>query len=321
VAEPPAGEQPPPGEAADAGVRAAADLRAEISRGQALDRELARDLGRPEPSATSAAGAYADEVGRRPLLDAASDPALVRAAQRGDPAARARLVETCLPLIAATARTYRTGHVHRLELLQEGVVGLLRALERFEPDRGIPFWGYATWWVRQAMQQLVAELTRPVVLSDRALRHLARLKDVHRDAVQRSGGVEPGRTELAERSGLSLEQVDALLATEGPPRSLEEPASGHDGEVGTFGELLADPLAENEYEHVLSAIEVEGLHAMLAGLSDRERLVLRARYGLDGDELSLRDVGARLGLSGERVRQIERRALAKLETAAAGSPG
>jgi RNA polymerase sigma factor (sigma-70 family) len=130
--------------------------------------------------------------------------------------------------------------------------------------------------------------------------------------VQRSGGVEPGRTELAERSGLWLEQVDALLATEGPPRSLDEPTSGHDGEIGTFGELLADPLAEDEYEHVLSAIEGVALRALLAGLSDRERQVLRLRYGLDGDELSLREVGDRLGLSGERVRQIERRALGKL---------
>src|SRR4051794_41208341 len=107
-------------------------------------------------------------------------------------------------LVAGAAATYRTGQVSRVELLQEGVVGLLRALEGFDPDRGVPFWGYATWWVRQAMQQLVSELTRPVVLSDRALRHLARLKDAHRDALA-AGGREPGREELARRTGLDVD--------------------------------------------------------------------------------------------------------------------
>jgi RNA polymerase primary sigma factor len=291
--------------------RSGDELRAEISRGQRLDRDLARDLGRPEPARSVGAPGYMASLAQRPALHGASELALVRAANAGDPAARARLVDAFMPLISASARTYRSSHVHRVELLQEGVVGLLRALERFDPDRGIPFWGYATWWVRQAMQQLVSELTRPVVLSDRALRHLARLKEAHHDAVQDSGR-QPGRGELAERSGLSLDQVDALLATERAPRSLQEPVAGAEGEIGTFGDLLDDPLAEDEYEHVLSAIEVDALRALLAGLSDRERQVLRLRYGLDGDELSLREVGDRLGLSGERVRQIERRALGKL---------
>jgi RNA polymerase primary sigma factor len=163
------------------------------------------------------------------------------------------------------------------------------------------------------MQQLVAELTRPVVLSDRALRHLARLKQAHRDTVQQTGR-EPTRDELATRAGLSLEQVNDLLATERAPRSLQEPVDGSDKDIGTFGELLEDPLLEDEYERVLSAVEIEELHALLAGLTDRERDVLRARYDLDdsGDDPSLRVVGERLGLSGERVRQIERRALNKL---------
>jgi RNA polymerase sigma factor (sigma-70 family) len=287
------------------------DLRAEISRGQRLDRDLARELGRPEPHRSGGAPGYMEALAERAAVPAAEELELVRAAKAGDPAARARLVDTFMPLISASARTYRSTHVHRVELLQEGVVGLLRALERFDADRGIPFWGYATWWVRQAMQQLVSELTRPVVLSDRALRHLARLKEAHHDAMRHSGR-EPDRTELAERSGLSLDQVDALLATERAPRSLQEPVQGDDGEIGTFGDVLVDPLADDEYEHVLSTVEAGELRALLAGLSDRERQVLRMRYGLDGDELSLRDVGGRLGLSGERVRQIERRALAKL---------
>ena len=288
------------------------DLRAEISRGHRLDRDLARDLGRREPVRSARAGEYADDLVRRPPPRGDAERELVAAAKAGEPAARARLVEAYMPLISATARTYRTAHVQRLELLQEGVVGLLRALERFQPERGIPFWGYATWWVRQAMQQLVSELTRPVVLSDRALRHLARLKQAHREAVQQ-GGREPGRAELAKRSGLSIEQVDDLLATERAPRSLDDRVGGSDDDVGMFGELLVDPLAEDEYERVLAAIEREELHAILAGLSDREREVLRARYAVDdGERRSLREVGDRLGLSGERVRQIERRALGKL---------
>jgi RNA polymerase sigma factor (sigma-70 family) len=295
------------------------ELRAELARAQRLDRDLAGDLGRRAPQRSALAGEYIEALGRRPQLSQADEQRLVLAAKNGDRAARAQLVEIFMPLISAIARKYRSGQVQRLELLQEGVVGLLRALERYDPERGVPFWGYATWWVRQAMQQLVAELTRPVVLSDRALRHLARLKQAHHDAVGQTGR-EPSRDELASRTGLTFDQVDDLLATERAPRSLQEPIMGSGEDVGTFGDLLADPLAEDEYERVLAAIEVDGLHAMLAGLSNREREVLRARYGLDdgGDELSLRTVGDRLGLSGERVRQIERRALTKLAADAGG---
>jgi RNA polymerase sigma factor (sigma-70 family) len=295
------------------------DLTAQLDRGHRMDRELARALGRSEPVRAAASADYLSglEAAERRLVEI--DPELVVAAQRGDQTARARLVELCLPLVSAIARTYRVGQVQRAELLQEGIVGLLRALTRFDAARGTPFWGYATWWVRQAMQQLVSELTRPVVLSDRALRHLARLKEAHREAVL-DGERDPGRARLAQRTGLTLDQVDDLLATERTPRSLQEPVSGEQGEIGTFGDLLVDPLADGEYERVLDAIEAEQVHALLAGLSDRERDVLRARYGLDGEELSLREIGARLGLSGERVRQIERRALGKL-AASAGPRG
>jgi RNA polymerase sigma factor (sigma-70 family) len=276
-------------------------------------QDLARALDHPRATNTP----YLDELDRRAPLTSGEERALVTAALAGDAAARGRLVDAFMPLIASVARVYRdSAHVDRRELLQEGVVGLLRALERFDPDRGTPFWAYASAWVRQAMQQLVAELTRPVVLSDRALRHLARVKDAHRAALT-SSGREPSRDELAATSGLTGDQVDALLAAERPVRSLAEPLEGG-GEVGTFGDLLADPLAEGEYERVLEAIEIEELLALLAGLSERERTILRARYGLDGEEQSLRDLAAALGVSAERVRQIERRALGKLAAEAGG---
>jgi RNA polymerase sigma factor (sigma-70 family) len=293
-------------------------LREEVEQGHAADRRLARALGRPQPQRAAAPGGWVDTLSRRPSLPAGLAHELVERAQAGDAHARAQLIEACMPLIAAMARTYRSDHVQRQELLQEGAVGVLRALELYERKRGVPFWGYATWWVRQAMQQLVSELTRPTVLSDRALRHLARLKQAHREAVQ-STGREPSREQLAERTGLALDQVEDLLAVERTPKPLEEPVGASDGDIGTFGELLVDPMAEDEYERVLAAVEIEELHGLLAGLSDRERQVLRARYGFDdGDERSLRDLGDQLGLSGERVRQIEQRALGKLAAAMTG---
>jgi RNA polymerase primary sigma factor len=291
-------------------------LRDEARRNRALDRELAQRLGRPEPAGEEAGARFLRDVVRTPRLAARDEELLVRRAQGGDPAARAQLVETFLPLISSVARTYRSGlAVQRVELLQEGVVGLLRALERFDPERRVPFWAYAAWWVRQAMQQLVAELTGPTVLSDRALRHLAVLKQAHAEAVTETGR-RPSRDELVARTGLTGDQVDDLLAAERSPRSLDEPVEVDDGALGSFGELLADPMADDAYERVLEAIAGQQLLALLSGLSDRERAVLSARYGLDGEPQGLRAIGERLGLSAERVRQIERRATGKLAAAA-----
>ena len=291
-------------------------LRDDARRNRALDRTLAQRLGRPQPAGDEASGRFLRDLVGAPRLAPADEERLVRRAQAGDATARAQLVEALLPLISSVARTYRTGRtVQRVELLQEGVVGLLRALERFDPERGVPFWAYAAWWVRQAMQQLVAELTGPTVLSDRALRHLARLKQAHADAVSQTGR-RPSRDELVARTGLAGDQVDDLLAAERSPRSLDEPVELDDGALGSFGELLADPMAEDAYERVLEAIAGQQLLALLSGLSDRERAVLSARYGLDGEPQGLRAIGERLGLSAERVRQIEQRAAGKLAAAA-----
>jgi RNA polymerase primary sigma factor len=291
-------------------------LATESRAARVLDQELAGDLGQRRLGGETSAAGYLHELGERPRLPVAVERRLIEAAQAGDRRAREELVEAFLPLIAGVARVYRGSEtITRLELMQEGVVGLLRALERYDPSLAVPFWGYATWWVRQAMQQLIAELTRPIVLSDRALRQLSQLKRAHGEYVAEHRR-EPTADELAERTSLSHAQVGEMLALERLPRSMEEPVSGTEGEVGAFGELLADPLAADAYEQLLDNAEIEQIRALLGSLNDRERMILRARYGLDGPEQSLRDLGEQIGLSAERVRQIEQRALAKLRVAA-----
>ncbi|MEA2357141.1 MAG: polymerase primary sigma factor [Solirubrobacteraceae bacterium] len=296
-------------------------LAASAQRTRSADRELAAALRRPEPAGHMPDAGYWEALVRRRPLRPERERTLVAAAKGGDATARAALVEAYMPLVAGVARDYRVSpNVDRNELLQEGVVGLLRALERYDPSTGTPFWAYAQHWVRRSVQQLVAELTRPTVLSERALRHLSRLKAAWRDLYEERHR-EPTRDELAERAGLSPDEVSRLLEIERMPRSTEAPLLTEDGTVwGLFEEVLADPLADGEYERVLDAMEAQELVGLLSGLSERERMILRARYGLDGEEQTRAQVAERLGISPSRVREIERRALGKL-AAAAGANG
>ena len=297
------------------GVRGA-ELAESAGEARTADASLARALGRTVPQGEELSATYLAALGSRPRLTQAEERELIVAAKAGDRRARAALVEAFMPLVGSVARLYReTVRVERIELLQEGVVGLLRALERFDPERGTPFWAFAAWWVRQAMQQLVSELTRPMVLSDRALRHLSRIRDAHQAGL-RSTGLEPTRDQLALKTGLSAGQVDDLLAVDRPTRSLEEPAAPGEGRIDTLGDLIADPLAEGEYEQVLEAVQADQLLSLLSLLSERERAILRARFGLQGSEAQTRkELAESLGISVERVRQLEQRALGKLAAA------
>jgi RNA polymerase primary sigma factor len=249
-------------------------------------------------------------------LAAGHERDLVAATEAGNRAATEELVEAFLPAIDGVASSYRVfASLNRTELRQEGVVGLLRAAKRYDQAFGTPFWAYASWWVRQAMQQLVAELTGPVVLSDRAARHLVHLKRA-RLRYEQTNWREPSAGDLADATALSRDLVESLIAAERAPRGLDERVPDEEEAGATIAQRLADPFTDDAYERVDDLVEVEHLRDLTDDLDERERDIVFAHYGVDCRQRTLREIAVGLHLSVERVRQLEERALERLRRAA-----
>jgi RNA polymerase primary sigma factor len=256
-----------------------------------------------------------DPHGAASPLSGTRERELIAASDGGDASATEELVEAFLPAIDKVASLYRGFRsLDQAELRQEGVVGLLRAAKRFDEAFGTPFWAYASWWVRQAMQQLVAELVSPVVLSDRAARRLVRVKRA-RSRYQQSHGREPSLADLVTASDLPRKQIEDLIAIERTPRRLDQGLPGDDGASETFADGLSDPLAEDAYERVGDLIEGEHLRDLSGELDERERGIVFAHYGIGSRQHTLHEIAGSLHLSVERVRQLEDRAFGKLREA------
>jgi RNA polymerase sigma factor (sigma-70 family) len=252
-------------------------------------------------------------------LTASQERDLVIAAERGDARACRKLVEAFLPEIAGLALNFRGGVVEQRELLQEGVAGLLFAARRYDAGLNTPFWAYASFWVRKAMQELVADLARPVALSDRAVRKLAQIRRA-RSEHEQTHGTEPTTEELARATELTRAQLESLQASQRPSRGIEERLAGDGESPVTVGDTIVDPAAEEAYEHVLDDLEVGYVRDLTEALDERERAVIRAHYGLGERARTLSEIGAGLGLTAERARQIETAALRKLRAGLAARP-
>jgi RNA polymerase primary sigma factor len=259
---------------------------------------------------TDALQLFLNEMGKYELLTAEQEVELAKRIERGDEKAKELMINSNLRLVVSIAKRYQGHGLSLLDLIQEGIIGLIRAVEKFDWRRGFKFSTYATWWIRQAVQRGVANKAReiriPVHIVDRE-RKIAR---VERELMAKLGR-PPEEHEIAKATKLSLKQVREVRQAARAVTSLDRPI-GDEGEAA-FGELVAgDEPGPEETLHV--SLEQDTLRRAIRQLPDREREVVKLRYGLDGDRTpkSLEEIGRELGLTRERVRQVEAQALERL---------
>jgi RNA polymerase primary sigma factor len=265
----------------------------------------------PVSGATDSLTLFMNEAGRYPLLTAAEEVALAKRVERGDLAAKERMINSNLRLVVSIAKRYQ-GHGLQLgDLIQEGVIGLNRAVEKFDWRKGFKFSTYATWWIRQACQRAVSNQSATIRVPTHVHERRVKLNRA-RQRLQAASGDEPTREELAKATGLELRYVEEALGAVEASVSLNQ-AVGSDGE-GELGDLFADPNSVDPETEAAEALRARSVREAVRNLPERERRVLELRFGFDGEPTSLEQIGRELKISRERVRQVERDALAALET-------
>jgi RNA polymerase primary sigma factor len=262
------------------------------------------------PATTNSLDLYLAEIGRTPLLTKAEEQRLARLIEQGDEAAKRHMVEANLRLVVSIAKKYRGHGVPFTDLIQEGTLGLVRAVEKFEWQRDLKFSTYATWWIRQAVQRAVANQSRTIRLPVHIHDRMRKVDRARREAEVRLGRAATVE-EVAKQAQVAVEDVDALDEVRTSTISMHQPAAV-DGET-ELGDLLPDTDAEPVDDTVAVALRADALRAALDRLSPRTRRVLELRYGLaGGDPMNLDVIGREVGLTRERVRQLEVEGLAEL---------
>jgi RNA polymerase primary sigma factor len=259
---------------------------------------------------TDALQLFLNEVGRHPLLTAKEEVELAKRIERGDKAAKDRMINSNLRLVVSIAKRYQGHGLSLLDLIQEGIIGLIRAVEKFDWRRGYKFSTYATWWIRQAVQRGVANKAREIRIPVHIVEREQKIGRAERELTARLGR-PPTEKEIAKQAKLPLKQVIEVRQAARAVTSLDRPIGAEN--AGSFGELIAGEGPGPE-EEVTVSLQQDVLQRALAGLPERQREVVKLRYGLDGDPdpKSLEEIGRLLGITRERVRQIEAEALERL---------
>ncbi len=254
---------------------------------------------------------YLRSIGQVELLTAAGEVELAKRIERGDMVAKRQMVEANLRLVVSIAKGYLGRGLSFLDLIQEGSLGLIRAVEKFDYRRGYKFSTYATWWIRQAVTRAIADKSRTIRIPVHMGEKLNRVVQVERQLVQTLGR-EPEPAEIAEELKMTVLEVREILRVAQMPVSLEKPVGDED--ESALGDFLADETVQEPFETATESLQREDVRRALNALPARERQVIELRYGLSGHEpLTLEEVGRAFGVTRERIRQIETGTLRKLK--------
>ena len=254
---------------------------------------------------------YLRSIGRVELLTAEQEIDLAKRIERGDMNAKRHMVEANLRLVVSIAKGYLGRGLGFLDLIQEGSLGLIRAVEKFDYRRGYKFSTYATWWIRQAVTRAIADKARTIRIPVHMVEKLNRVTHVERQLVQRLGR-EPEPAEIADELKITVQDVRDILRVAQMPVSLEKPIGDED--ESELGDFVADEGVEEPFEAATENLQREDIQKALDALPERERQVIELRYGLRGHEpLTLEEVGRAFGVTRERIRQIENNTLRKLK--------
>jgi RNA polymerase primary sigma factor len=255
---------------------------------------------------------YLRSIGRVPLLTAEEEVSLAKRIERGDVSAKQHMIEANLRLVVSIAKGYIGRGMNFLDLIQEGSLGLIRAVEKFDYRRGYKFSTYATWWIRQAVTRAIADKGRTIRIPVHMVERLNKVIHTERSLIQQLGR-EPTPVEIAAELECSPHEVREVLRMAQQPISLEKPIGDEDDSA--LADFVEDATAESPFEVASQALRRQSVEQVLSSLPRREREVLEMRYGITGDRVrTLDEVGRAFNITRERVRQIESRTLKKLQT-------
>jgi RNA polymerase primary sigma factor len=284
----------------------------EIGVGPAGETEEPEAALTSEPASlatTDSLTLFMNEIGRHPLLTAAEEVELAKRVERGDRAAKERMINSNLRLVVSIAKRYRGHGLPLGDLIQEGVVGLNRAVEKFDWRRGFKFSTYATWWIRQACQRAISNQGRTIRVPAHVHERRVKLARIGR-RFQAEHGRQPTSEELAEAAELEVRHVEEALGAVEASVSLNQPM-GEDGD-GELGERFADPQALDPVEEAGDTLRRQAVQAALGALPELERRVIELRFGFEGEQHSLEEIERQLGISRGKVRRLEQDALTRL---------